>query len=227
MSDSPPQMRASDVDREHTAETLRGAAADGRLTVEELEERLGAAYGAKTRSELETLLADVHAGGLVPAGLTGPGSGIAASGASASASAPAVLEGPGGSRRIVSVLGGHQRRGRWRVAPQFSVINVLGGSEIDFNDAELSALVTEVRVFSLLGGCEVRVPDGVEVHVSDFGLLGGNDVQLGDQEAPPGAPQIHLRLVSVLGGSSVERGRKLSRREKKLAKAEQKRELES
>jgi hypothetical protein len=38
-----PELRASDADRERTAETLRRAAAIGRLTMEELDERLDAA----------------------------------------------------------------------------------------------------------------------------------------------------------------------------------------
>ena len=38
--ESLPELRASDADREHTAERLRQAAGEGRLTIEELEERL-------------------------------------------------------------------------------------------------------------------------------------------------------------------------------------------
>src|SRR5215208_3864971 len=55
----PPALRASDADRERTAEALRDAAGDGRLTVDELDERLHSAYEARTRAELERLLADI------------------------------------------------------------------------------------------------------------------------------------------------------------------------
>ena len=49
--------------------------------------------------------------------------------------------------------------------------------------------------------------------------MGGNDVQLGDDERPdPGGPTIHIRMVSIMGGSSVKRGRKLSRAERKALK---------
>jgi hypothetical protein len=39
-------LRASDTDRERVAEVLREAAGDGRLTLEELDERLDAVYAA-------------------------------------------------------------------------------------------------------------------------------------------------------------------------------------
>jgi hypothetical protein len=62
--------------------------------------------------------------------------------------------------------------------------------------------------------------------VSNFALMGGNDVTLGNELAPAGAPAIRIRLVSIMGGSSVKRGRKLSKAEKReLREAERQREL--
>jgi hypothetical protein len=52
-------MRASDVDRERVATQLRDHAAAGRLTVDELSERLDASLAARTVGELEPLLADL------------------------------------------------------------------------------------------------------------------------------------------------------------------------
>jgi Flp pilus assembly protein TadB len=52
-------LRASDQDREHVAERLRRAAAEGRLFAEELEERLARALRARTLGELEMLTADL------------------------------------------------------------------------------------------------------------------------------------------------------------------------
>jgi hypothetical protein len=54
-----PQTRASDADREATADRLRTAALEGRLESDELEERLESAYGARWCSELTALTADV------------------------------------------------------------------------------------------------------------------------------------------------------------------------
>jgi hypothetical protein len=53
------RTRASDSEREHVVGMLRVAAADGRLTVDELEARTAAAYAAVTRGELSALLSDL------------------------------------------------------------------------------------------------------------------------------------------------------------------------
>jgi hypothetical protein len=195
MSD-PPALRASDDDRERAAETLRRAAGEGRLDVEELEARLHDVYAARTQAELEPLLADLPAPASSPARVP-------------------VRRGEPGTARLISVLGGHDRKGRWRVAPRCTVVNVMGGSDLDLNDAELADDVVELTVFSLMGGSTVRVPDGLNVEVSDFAFMGGNDVRLGDERPDPGGPLLRIRLISIMGGSDVKRGRKLSRAERR------------
>jgi hypothetical protein len=126
-----------------------------------------------------------------------------------------VTEGPGGDRWIVSIMSGHDRRGRWRIASRCTVLNIMGGSDIDLNDAELSDRATQLNVYSIMGGADINVPHGVDVRVSNFAFMGGNDVELGHERPAGGGPTIHIRLVSIMGGTSVRRGRKLSRRERR------------
>jgi hypothetical protein len=57
MSDK--DLLASDAERDEAAERLRQAAAEGRVTSEELEERLGRALGARTRGEVDAVVADL------------------------------------------------------------------------------------------------------------------------------------------------------------------------
>lgn len=52
-------LLASDAEREACASRLRDAATEGRLDVLELEQRLGAAYRARTQLELADLTADL------------------------------------------------------------------------------------------------------------------------------------------------------------------------
>jgi DUF1707 SHOCT-like domain len=56
-----PSLRASDADRDAVAERLRGAAIEGRLEPDELEERLHAALRARTYGDLHRLLTDLPA----------------------------------------------------------------------------------------------------------------------------------------------------------------------
>jgi Domain of unknown function (DUF1707)/Domain of unknown function (DUF4190) len=60
-------VRASDADRERVADRLRQAATEGRLTAEELEERLHHAFSARTYGELDSVVADLPAGPVVVA----------------------------------------------------------------------------------------------------------------------------------------------------------------
>jgi Domain of unknown function (DUF1707) len=204
--DQLPDLRASDAEREQTAEILRVAASEGRLDVEELEDRLGTVYTVRTRTELERLIADVDPQRL------GQGRAIATPGQRGGLT---VREGPGGDRWVISIMSGHERKGRWRVGPRCTVFNFWGGSDIDLNDAELADPLTELNVYSIMGGAEVRVPHGVEVQVANFALMGGNGVELGDEVTPSGGPVIRIRMVSVMGGTGLKRGRKLSKKERK------------
>jgi hypothetical protein len=55
------ELRASDADRDRAAERLRAAAGEGRLSADELEERLERALAARTVAELTPLVSDLPA----------------------------------------------------------------------------------------------------------------------------------------------------------------------
>jgi hypothetical protein len=61
-------LRASDADRERAADRLRRAAAEGRLLTEELEQRLEAAFSARTYAHLDAVLTDLPGRRLTPPG---------------------------------------------------------------------------------------------------------------------------------------------------------------
>ncbi len=56
-----PGLRASDAERESTVDLLREQSSAGRLDLEELEQRVGAAYAARTRGDLVALVSDLPA----------------------------------------------------------------------------------------------------------------------------------------------------------------------
>jgi hypothetical protein len=196
-----PDQRASDADRERVAAALTRAGGDGRLDVEELEERLQLAYAARTHADLEALLADL---------------GADASDAAGTAVGPRVVPGAsGGTAWVVSIMSGSDRAGRWRLAERCTVLNIMGGSDLDLCDAELTDRVTELRVYSLMGGSDINVPEGLDVQVSKFALMGGHDVDLGDHVPPPGSPVLRVRMIALMGGGNIRRGRKLGRRRRR------------
>jgi hypothetical protein len=202
-----PELRASDADRERAADTLRRAAGVGRLTMDELDDRLNAAYAARTRAELERLVVDVVVADEEP---------------DAPSHRMPVRRGEGGARWLVAIMGGCERKGRWRLSERVSSVNIMGGSDLDLNDAELAAEHVELTVFSLMGGSDIRVPEGLNVELSDFAFMGGNGVDIGDPLPDPGGPVLHLRLISIMGGTDVKRGRKLTRAEKRAERERRK-----
>lgn len=56
---APPEIRASDDDRERVASEIREHFAQGRLDAEELDDRLARVYAARTRAELDALRHDL------------------------------------------------------------------------------------------------------------------------------------------------------------------------
>jgi ketosteroid isomerase-like protein len=180
----PPATRASDAEREATATRLRTAAGEGRLTLDELADRLESAFGAVTRAELEPLTADLP---------------------EQAPPVPALKA----RRWIVGIMGGATYRGRWRIAERCTVVNVMGGADVDLTRAIVEGAETEITVFSLMGGSDVVVPDGVHVELTGFAVMGGNDLRLEDAAPPaPGAPVVRVRAYSLMGGTDVKLTRK-------------------
>jgi len=181
--------RASDAEREAVVARLRNAAGEGRLTVDELDERIDAAYAAATRAELEPLTADLPDSAMPTATTAAPPEGAPPR------TAPSL---------VLGILGGGDRRGRWRVPERMTVVNVLGGADLDLRDATLSAPVVEITVWSLMGGSDVIVPEGVQVELEGFALLGGNHLRLEGPPPPAGAPVVRVRAWSLMGGTDVK-----------------------
>ena len=185
--------RASDAEREATVQRLQTAGAEGRLTVEELAERIDAAYSAQTRAELEPLVAD-----------------LPAAPASAAAAPPARTM----SSFVFGIMGSGDRKGRWRVPSKLTVVNVMGGADLDLCDAVFDEPEVQITVWSLMGGSDIVVPDGVHVEMGGFALMGANDLKLEGEAPGPGAPVVRVKAWSLMGGTDVKtRG---SRRRGKL-----------
>jgi Domain of unknown function (DUF1707)/Cell wall-active antibiotics response 4TMS YvqF len=185
-------VRASDVERDAALQRLSAATGDGRLTLEEFSQRMDHATTAKTRAELDRLVADLPAD---------PG---AASNAVAG-------RGPRRSSWHISPLGGLSVSGPWRMERSVIVVSLIGGADLDLSQAQLAAPEVTLTKVSLLGGVSIRVPPGIRVDVSGFSLIGGTSVT-GGLEPGPGAPAVHVRAFSLLGGTRIYRGGPASRR---------------
>lgn len=209
MTSELPEMRASDAERERVAERLRDAVAEGRLDMDEFEQRLDAAYRARTHGELEPLVRDLPA----------PAGGAATTAAPARDSWSGRVGGPATSRGAFSFWGGFGRRGTWTVGRRFTAFTLMGGGELDLREARFEDRLTVIDCVAVMGGIQVTVPPGLNVEVRGIGLMGGFD-EHGRVEADPDpdAPRVVVRGLALMGGVGVER--KLTKAEKQRLKAE-------
>jgi len=188
-------IRASDLDREHVAEQLRMAAGDGRLDFDELDERLGAAYGARTYGELEPLVADLPgARRPAPKGVT----------PRPERRGGMAVGGRAFSNPAIAIFGGATRKGSWVVPRRFQAFAMFGGVEIDLRDASLEDREVTIIANAIFGGVDITVPEGVAVITSGAGIMGGYDGPSDDGGAPDG-PVIHIKGVALFGGVDVRR----------------------
>jgi hypothetical protein len=196
-------IRASDADREHVVELLGQALADGRLDTEEHSERLDQVYQAKTMGELEPITYDLPATHDRPH--TAPASSVSKLVDSRNPS--------GDTDQMIGIFGGGTRKGRWRVRRKTRMICIFGGFDIDMTEATFEAREVEIQVFALFGGCDVKVPEGVELRDSTGGVFGGFEVRT-DDDPVPGGPVITVRGVGIFGGGSFKTVRR--RRSKEI-----------
>ncbi|MFI1829990.1 DUF1707 domain-containing protein [Streptomyces sp. NPDC020412] len=215
-----PEMRASDSERERIAERLRDAVAEGRLTMEEFNDRLDAAYRARTHGELEPLVSDLPAPGTtIESPATAPA-------ATSSGDRPVRwadrIGGLATSKFAFAVWGGFSRRGRWTAPRSFNAYAVMGGGELDLREAHFEDREVVIRCFAVMGGIDVIVPPELNVEVNGFGFMGGFDESGSDEALPdPAAPRVRITGFALMGGIDVRRKRTKAERQRLKAEREQ------
>ncbi len=194
------RLRVSDADREAAAEVLRNAAGEGRITFEELDERLEAAYAAKTYGDLATVTADLPAAGPLPPAVPAPGPVPAGRGSFP----PGRIGGTPGAGVSVAVMSGVDRAGPWVVPPRHTVFALMGGVQLDLREARFAEREVTIDVLAIMGGVDVIVGEDIEVDVSGFGFMGGFDHRAAGPGLP-GAPRVRVVGFALMGGVNVQR----------------------
>jgi hypothetical protein len=183
-----PDLRASDLERERTIEALRDAAGEGRLTFEELADRIEVAAGARTRGELAEVTRDLPAAGTATA---------VATAASGEVAAPIERS---------SIFGEVRRSGAWVVPVRSSWRSYFGGIVLDLREARVSAAEVTIQAESVFGSIRLVVPEGVIVEVRSRSIFGSVRQQAGDV-ASPGAPRVILVGGTMFGDVHVHAAR--------------------
>jgi hypothetical protein len=170
------QLRASHQDRDRVVEVLRVAAGDGRLTPEELDERLEAALTARTYAELAVLTTDLPGlGQLAPAAVM-----------------PAK---PKDSVRIDCTSGSARRDGRWVVPHRIEVRVTSGEVRLDFTEAVITQPSLRIDAEVRSGRLKLITKPGIVVDADDVAVRSGHVVV----KAPWGADVPVTLRIDVSG----------------------------
>lgn len=186
MNEDSPELRASYEDRDRVAERLRIAAGDGRLTIEELDERLERALAARTGGELAALVQDLPA-------------------------TPDARGEPAAKELVRIEVGSSStvREGRWILPRILEVKAVSGGVRLDLTDAVISQPTLQIRADVRSGSLTIITRPGIDVDVDvDDVTVHAGSVKVSTGSAPVPAPSSVLR-VEVIG--SVRSGTLVAR----------------
>ena len=172
------ELRAAHTDRDAVVELLRVAAGDGRLTADELDERLELALTARTYSELAALTADLPAA---------PGADPLA--------VPGAPPEPRELIRMKVTSGNAHREGRW-VVPQRMECNVTSGNiRLDFTDAVLTGGTLRIDAEVRSGNLTLITKPGIVVDADDV-TIGSGNVKV---RAPWGSAGPELLRIELAG----------------------------
>ena len=193
--DDPTQLRISDAERHQVAEILREAAGEGRLDIDELDQRLEATYAARTYADLVPITLDLPAH---------------------PHQRPRRCARPPRRRRVVpgpdreqhfAILSGLSRKGVWVVPQQMTILALMGGAELDLRQARFAAQEVVITINAFMGGAQVIVGPDVRVQMEGTGIMGGYSGPSGLVEADLDAssPLVRIKGFAIWGGVSVER----------------------
>lgn len=190
----PSRLRVSDKERHAVADVLREAAGEGRIDMEELEERLEATYAAKTYADLVPITADLptpHRPGstLQPRPAAGP---------------PVPAPSYDGS---FAVMAETRRAGVWQAGETHWAFAMMGTVVIDLRQARFSGRELHITANALMGSIEVIVNPHTHFVVDGVGVMGafGEGRSKAAPQVGPGSPVVHVRGVAVMGAVEVKR----------------------
>lgn len=190
------RLRVSHAERDKVAEILREAAGDGRLNLDELDQRLEAAYAARTYADLVPITFDLPVKGEQPQQVA------------RAAESSLVTSGPAYEKRRV-IFSGLDRHGDWVVPEHLVVVAIFGGVLLDLREARFAAREVVVTINAYMGGATIIVGPHINVVIDGTGVMGGYSGPSGlvESELDENSPTVRINGLAIFGGVSVERKR--------------------
>ena len=180
------ELRASHDDRDRVVELLRVSAGDGRLTAEELDERLEQAMTARTYGELARLVADLPAPGSAAVPMPAP------------ATAPRAKD----VVRIDTRSGHVKRVDRWIVPQRMEVKVTSGHVLLDFTQAQITQPTLKLDVDVRSGHIRLLTKPGIVVDTDDVAIRSGH-VRVKTPWGPDVPVQFRIEVTGKVGSGHL------------------------
>lgn len=159
----PDDVAVGEADREHAVSSLRRAAEEGRLTPEELDDRVARVRVARTQAELLYVLAGVGSASALPRPAGVP------TAAEALAALANVGQRPDARLVLNAGASGEKRAGAWLVPPFLRADAGMASVRLDCRQARASAEVIDLEVQAVAGNVVLVLPDQPDLtSIPDF-----------------------------------------------------------
>ncbi|WP_370330374.1 DUF1707 domain-containing protein [Mycolicibacterium hippocampi] len=143
-----PDLRASDADRAAVTQILEQAVGQGMLSLDEYTERVDVVLAARTRRELDTVIADLPHVRRQPA-----------------PAPPEVLR---------SWMSSITRKGQWTVPPRLQLVTRMCSTTLDFTSATLQSPVVQIEIDDYFSSSELILPDGATADLNGVDNVGSS-----------------------------------------------------
>lgn len=191
----PSQLRISDEDRHKVCEILRDAAGEGRIDLDELEERIEATYAAKVYADLIPITLDLP-GSHLPAPVSG-------------AAGPAGMGGRVTQASSIGVFSEVKRNGQWCLPATHKASAVMGSVKIDLREASFSAQESVITAHAVMGDVEIVVNAATRIILEGTAFMG--DFKEGRHKVAPDqgpqSPVVRINGFAFMGSVKVTRKR--------------------
>lgn len=186
--------------RAQVIEVLSEAFAQDALDMDEFDQRLTLAHQATNTAELDRLIDDV-----APAiTATEPDQEPVVATVEVPEPEAGLVPYRPEKKSVVTIIGGAERKGSWRVPKKLTAFALMGAIDLDFREVELPPGVTEVTVTAVMGAVDIIVPPWLAVECDGWALAGAFEtMDRAPNQRDPNEPILVIKGRAVMGAFGI------------------------
>jgi hypothetical protein len=104
---------------------------------------------------------------------------------------------------IINIFGGSNRGGVWNVPREIRMLNIFGGGDVDFSQAQFSHPTVRIKILTIFGGASIYVREDINTISKIASIFGGTD-NSAPSNSSSGAPTIIIEGLVIFGGTDIK-----------------------